>query len=117
MIALTLPLAPTINHYYGVRRTGRSRYMTKDGLAYRKAIVDIVAEAGHATMEGRIALFVAIHPANRCRQDIDNRIKSLADALTHAGVWLDDSQIDDLHIVRREVIKGGLIKVVITEIT
>lgn len=116
MITLELPLAPTINHYYGVRRTGRSRYMTKDGLAYRQAVCDIVAQAGHKTLEGRIALFVSINPSNRCRQDIDNRIKSLADALTHAGVWLDDSQIDDLHIVRREVIKGGRIVVVITEI-
>ncbi len=116
MIVLTLPIAPTINHYYGVRRSGKSRYMTKEGLAYRQAVCEIVAAAGHKTLEGRLSLFVAIYPANRIRQDIDNRIKSLADALTHAGVWLDDSQIDDLHIVRREVIKGGQIKVVITEI-
>lgn len=114
MISLTLPLPPTINHYYGVR--GTRRYIKPAGVAFRQAVADIVADAGHKTLEGRIALFAAIHPADRRRQDLDNRSKSLQDALTHAGVWLDDEQIDELTLVRREVVRGGMVKVVITEI-
>jgi crossover junction endodeoxyribonuclease RusA len=114
MICLTLPLPPTINHYYGQRRNG-GRFIKPAGEVFRKAVSEIVADAGHKTLEGRISLFAAIYPANRIKQDLDNRSKALQDALTHAGVWLDDEQIDELHLIRKEVIKGGLVKVVITE--
>jgi crossover junction endodeoxyribonuclease RusA len=114
MISLTLPLPPTINHYYGQRRNG-GRFIKPAGEAFRKAVAEIVAEAGHKTLEGRISLFAAIYPANRIKQDLDNRSKALQDALTHAGVWLDDEQIDELHLIRKEVVRGGLVKVVITE--
>jgi|UPI0004A3D0C7 crossover junction endodeoxyribonuclease RusA len=115
MIALTLPLPPTINTYYGMRPRG-GRFVKPAGLAFRKAVSEIVAAAGHPTLNGRVSLFVAIHPADRRSQDLDNRAKSLQDALTHAGVWLDDEQIDDLHLVRKEVVKGGMVRVVITEL-
>lgn len=115
MIVLTLPLPPTINHYYGVRPRG-GKYIKPAGQAFRKAVAEIVAAAGYKTLQGRVSLFAAIYPADRRRQDIDNRAKSLQDALTEAGVWLDDEQIDELHLVRREVVRGGLVKVVITEL-
>ncbi|WP_338762046.1 RusA family crossover junction endodeoxyribonuclease [Massilia sp. METH4] len=115
MITLTLPLPPTINHAYGHRRNG-TKFIRPALLKFRKAVADIVAEAGHRPLAGRLSLFVAVHPATRARQDLDNRSKTLQDALTHAGVWLDDEQIDDLHLVRREVIKGGRVRVVITEL-
>lgn len=115
MITLTLPMPPTINTYYGMRPRG-GRFVKPAGLAFRKAVAEIVAAAGHQTLKGRVAMFVAIHPADRRGQDLDNRAKSLQDALTHAGVWMDDEQIDDLHLVRREVIKGGQVRVVITEL-
>lgn len=116
MICLTLPLPPTINHYYGQRRNG-GRFIKPAGEAFRKAVADIVSDAGHKTLEGRLTLFAAIYPADRRRQDLDNRSKALQDALTHAGVWLDDEQIDELTLVRKEVIKGGQVKVVITEVS
>lgn len=115
MITLTLPMPPTINHAYG-QRPGGGKYIKPAGLEFRKAVADIVAAAGHDTLTGRVSLFVAVHPATRAKQDLDNRSKALQDALTHAGVWLDDEQIDELHLVRREVVKGGMVKVVITEL-
>ena len=114
-LALTLPMAPSINHYYGQSRTGR-RYIKQAGIEFRKIVADIVAAIGAPSFTGRVSLFVAIYPADRRRQDIDNRVKSLQDALTHAGVWLDDEQIDDLHLVRKEICKGGKVQIVITEI-
>jgi crossover junction endodeoxyribonuclease RusA len=114
MIVFDLPLPPTINHYFG--RRGSMTYLTKDAKQYRLQVQDIVAAAGHPTLEGRLAVFVAVYPANRIRQDIDNRLKSLLDALTQSGVWNDDEQIDDLHIIRREVVKGGKVSVVISVI-
>ena len=46
-------------------------------------------------------------PADRRRWDIDNRIKSLQDALQVSGVYADDSQIDELRIVRHDVVIPG----------
>jgi len=113
MITLRLPLAPTINHYYG--QHGVRKYIKPAGLAYRKEVAEIVAQAGHKIFEGRIVMYASIYPANRIRQDLDNRLKALQDSLTHAGIWLDDSQIDELHLIRREVVKGGQIDVLIFE--
>lgn len=115
MITLELPLPPTINHYYGQRHRG-GRFIKPAGIKFRQEVADIVAQAGHDTLEGRICLFIAIYPPDRRKRDIDNVLKAGNDALTHAGAWVDDSQIDDLRIVRREIIKGGKIVVVITEI-
>lgn len=114
MIMLTLPMPPTINTAYG-HTQGRT-YIKHAGRAYRKTVAEIVAAAGHATLTGRVSLFVAVHPATRAKQDLDNRSKTLQDALTHAGVWLDDEQIDELHLVRREVVRGGQVRIVITEL-
>ena len=33
--------------------------------------------------------------------DNDNLAKSVLDALTKAGVWQDDKQVDELHVVKR----------------
>ena len=40
----------------------------------------------------------------------------MLDALTHYGVWADDSQIDKLLLVRQEQKEGGEIIVVISEL-
>ena len=47
------------------------------------------------------------------RRDLDNLLKGLLDALTHAGLWLDDSQVADLRIRRAPTI-GGMVKVRVT---
>lgn len=116
MITLTLPLPPTINHYYGQRPRG-GRYIKPAGVIFRLAVAEVVARAAHRPITGRVSLFVAIHPADRRKQDIDNRAKALQDALTNSGIWLDDEQIDELHLIRRPIIKGGQVVVVINEIT
>ena len=112
MITFTFPLPPTINHYYG-QRPGAGRYIKQAGKDFRLAVAEIVAEAGHALIDGRVRLLGVMHFATKRRQDLDNRIKPLQDALTHAGVWLDDEQIDDLHFIRGDVLKGGSVRVMI----
>lgn len=114
MICLTLPLPPTWNHAYGQR--GSRKYLKAAGVAFKQQVAEIVAEAGYKTLEGRIRLFAAIYPRDRRRQDLDNRSKLLCDALTSAGIYNDDSQIDELILVRKEVIKGGQVRIVVTEL-
>ena len=48
--------------------------------------------------------------------DIDNRAKPLLDALQHAKVFIDDSQVDRLILERKEIIPGGMCEVFIQEI-
>ena len=48
-----------------------------------------------------------VYPPDRRKRDIDGYLKALLDSLTHAGVWLDDEQVDSIYITRGEVVKGG----------
>lgn len=47
-------------------------------------------------LRGRIAVRVQFFAHSRGRWDLDNRFKVLFDAMTEAGVWADDSQVDRL---------------------
>ena len=74
----------------------------------------IARAGGHlpkAPMDGRISVRVDAAPPDRRVRDLDNISKALLDALTHAGVWRDDSQIDDLRIVRCDPERGGCVVV------
>lgn len=90
--------------------------MKPQGRQYKETVADIVSDAGIQTIEGRVAVFVRAFMPDKRRRDIMNLEKILSDSLTSAGVWLDDSQIDDFRIVRGEVLRGGKVEVVITEI-
>lgn len=114
MICLTLPFPPTINHMYGQR--GSRKYMKKDGVEFKKQVADIVSDAAVQTLKRPVAVFVTAHMPDNRRRDLMNLEKILSDSLTSSGVWDDDSQIHDFHIVKSWNVKGGMVKVVITEI-
>lgn len=104
MTTIALPMPPSINRYY---RTVRGRILiAADGRKYRDAVAEscLVArsrgELGREPIQGRLAVHVVFTAPDKRRRDLDNVFKGLLDALTHAGVWGDDSQIDDLRIVR-----------------
>jgi len=64
---------------------------------------------------GRLAVDIYVNPPDKRKRDLDNIPKALLDALTHAGIWEDDSQIDQLTITRGPVIKQGLAIVTIQD--
>jgi crossover junction endodeoxyribonuclease RusA len=106
MIVLNLPLPPSVNSYRTIFR-GRMG-ISKAGRAFKEQVSDYVAEyrvpkLGAARLEMRVTLY----PRDRRKQDIDNRIKALWDALSDAGVFDDDEQIDILHIDRGDIKNGG----------
>ena len=112
MIKLTLPFPPTVNHMWGF--AGKRKYLKKEAHEFRRIVQEAAIEA-QAKISGRIAIFVALYAPTKRKYDLDNRIKALLDALEHAGVFLNDEQIDFIWVVRREVVTGGLCKVVLIE--
>ncbi len=118
MIELELPFPPSANAYYRHPNKGAlagRHLISAEGRAYREEIVWRVRPLG-ISFSGRLAVTLLCHMPDRRRRDLGNIEKALCDALTHAGLWGDDSQIDDLRIVRRPVVKGGKVTVKIGEI-
>lgn len=76
-----------------VRHGGGAHYLTKGARAYRS----LVAVAAHAQglhsrmLPGPLEVEFSIAPPDRRARDADNLLKPVLDALTNAGVWVDDS--------------------------
>ncbi|EEC8945905.1 RusA family crossover junction endodeoxyribonuclease, partial [Escherichia coli] len=49
-------------------------------------------------------------------RDLDNILKAPLDALTHAGLLIDDEQFDEINIVRGQLVSGGRLGVKIYKI-
>jgi crossover junction endodeoxyribonuclease RusA len=106
MLVLDLPLPPSVNHYWG--QHGHRRYVSKAGVAFKAQVSDYVIEYRVPKLgTARLAMTVVLFPKDRRKQDIDNRIKALWDALADSGVFDNDEQIDTLFIERGEIKKGG----------
>ena len=114
-IEYIFPYPPTSNHYWG--QVGNRRFVGKAGLLFRQNVKNIALKRTQLLYNARLKVKVYLYPPDRRKRDIDNNMKSLLDAMEHAGVYENDSQIDELHIVRSEVIKGGGCKVILEAIS
>ena len=84
--------------------------ISKKGRLYKEAVArHVLACDARKHLSGRLHVTLTAYPPDRRRRDIDNLAKSVLDAMQHAGVYQDDSQIDRLTIIRAEVEKGGII--------
>lgn len=50
---------------------------------------------------------IIAEPPDKRRRDLDNILKAPLDALTHAGLLIDDEQFDEINIVRGQLVPGG----------
>ena len=111
-INLTVPFPPSVNTYWGFR--GSRRFLTSRATVFKGIVAAEFARCGHEGLgESRLAVTIKLYPPDRRVRDIDNVVKSTLDALCQAGVFVDDGQIDMLHVTRENVVKWGAAEIFI----
>lgn len=116
-IELTLPWPPSANRYWRHPTKGKlagRHLISREGRAYRDAVIWRIRR--RAPLLGRLDVQFQAAPPDRRKRDLDNLLKAAQDALSHAGVWGDDGQIDRLFVERLAPVKGGVLLVRICEI-
>lgn len=112
---LFLPWPPTINSYYAHTR-GNAMYISKVGRIFRENVGARVAEQlPGVQLSERLYVECVLHPPDKRVRDLDNYMKALLDAVTHSGLWIDDSQIDQLCLFRGVPVKTGIVKLSISD--
>lgn len=114
-LEITVPWPPSINHYW---RNFRGRMViSAEGRKYREAIIQQVWFEGKIKrITGDVKVTIEAFRPDERRRDLDNLLKSTLDALAHAGLYEDDSQIRDLRIYWAAE-KSGKLNITIEEMT
>lgn len=111
---IELPWPPSVNTYW--RRAGHRMHISHQGREYRGLVAAACAMQGAKRLgAARLRVTITAYPPDRRARDLDNLNKGVLDALAHARVFNDDSQVDDLRIVRGHVHTGGKLAVHIEE--
>lgn len=111
-ITYRLPWPPSTNSAW--RHTGKVTYLTPKARQFRLEVAEIVADC--EALRGRLFVGLELTLPDKRKRDIDNHIKSTLDAMMHAGVFVDDEQIDLLRVARLHVEPPGCCDVTITEL-
>lgn len=110
---ITLPYPPSANTYWRHISKGKlagRHLISEKGRAYREAVIEsVLLQGARKKLEGLLKVEIAVYVPDRRRRDTDNLLKSLFDSMTHAGVWIDDSQVDDHRIYRVRNGNGELV--------
>jgi crossover junction endodeoxyribonuclease RusA len=114
MIVIITPYPPSVNHYYGQARSGK-RFIKPAGIEYRIATKAYTDRYELVAPEGLLCVAIQVYPPDKRRRDIDNLMKASLDSLQHAGVYEDDSLIHDLHLVKMPPVRGGMLRIFISQ--
>ena len=117
MPELDLPWPPTANTYWRHVPWGKGvrSLISRQGRQYRERVQgEALRQGGQARIQGAIRVEIHAYPPDRRRRDLDNLLKAALDAMGHAGVYEDDSQITALSVTRERVEKPGRLRVVVT---
>jgi len=110
-----LPYPPTLNKLYPNNKKGR-RTLSSIGRNYKREVFYIVKQQKIKSLSGSIRIIIHAYPPDNRKRDLDNIVKIIFDSLGNAGVFNDDSQIDDFRIIRKPKEKDGAVFVELFEI-
>lgn len=107
---------PSVNNYYV--RTQRGMYISEKGRKFRDALMEDCHNQlnGMDKISGKVRVDVIAWSPDKRKRDLDNLVKPIQDALTHAGIWVDDCQVDQLCVYRGNVVSpNGALYIRISE--
>lgn len=89
-------------------RYGKRVHLAPAAVCFRDAVRIVMGEARakgfmpRESLRGKLGVKLVFHQPNKQRRDLDNLLKATLDALTKAGLWQDDSQIERLDVSHGE---------------
>ena len=107
----TMPFPPSVNVWKSPFRN--RMILTARGRAYRAEAIKAMQSLNldNEALSGRLEVHLTLNPKTNRKYDIDNFCKSLFDAITKSGFWVDDEQIDKLVVKKGKKVKGGRVQV------
>ena len=109
------PYPPSLNHLYATFK-GR-RILSATGRKYKKAVADIVLLTPDTKkLSGSVYIDIQVYVPDKRRRDLDNIVKIIFDSLGNAGLFEDDSQVDEFRVTRKEKVKDGYVIVEVKEL-
>lgn len=117
---LVLPFPPSVNTYWRAPNKGplAGRHLiSAEGRKYQSAACAAIIEQLRRLPKPSAelaAVEITLYPPDARRRDLDNYNKALFDALTHAGVWEDDSQVKRMLVEWGPVVPKGRVEITIT---
>lgn len=116
-VRLSLPWPPTVNNYWKHNRNGKT-YLSKEARQYKQCVgLHVYQVKPHCCpYTTPVAVEIAAYPPDNRARDLDNLLKVLLDALEDTGIVANDWLVSDLRIVRKNVIVGGRVDVVVEPI-
>ena len=96
-LTLTLPYPPTVNRHLIPVQGRMVKSPQHRQYATEVSLVILSTQGSIQPLTGELSLIAELHPPDRRTRDADNGCKALLDALKYAGVYLDDSQVTELH--------------------
>lgn len=90
-LRIVLPFPPSVNRYY--RHVGYRTLLSREGREYRQTVCSLLAGRVGQPLSGQLEAELDLYPPDRRRRDWDNFQKAIWDALQHAQVYHDDSQV------------------------
>ena len=107
MASFRMDYPPSVNRYW--RMVNGRMLISKDGRLYRSAAMGLTDEVFTGPVQVSLEF---TYPDNR-RRDLDNVLKAVLDAIGHAGIYADDSQVRRILAEQVDVQPPGCVDVII----
>jgi Holliday junction resolvase RusA-like endonuclease len=82
----------------------------REYLEYIKGIVLMHNLKGYFG-DSKVFVSIRMFPKSKRRFDCDNFTKCLFDSFSKCGIWQDDDQVYELHIIKKKPMKNGFLEV------